>query len=82
MHTNRKEGPQLTKNVGNPDTQRTVLEERDMRTANEKAVDLAAARSTRRLRRQTGAAEKPGSKRPVRRLLAILPATDYREVSG
>jgi predicted short-subunit dehydrogenase-like oxidoreductase (DUF2520 family) len=63
------------------DDHRTVLEERHVQLADvddgQASVDLMA-----RLRKAVKAAERTQPKRPVRRLLTILPAADYREVSG
>jgi len=63
------------------DDHRTVLDERHVQLEDvsdgKASTDLMA-----RLRKAVGKAESTTPKRPVKRLLTILPAADYREVSG
>jgi hypothetical protein len=72
----------LTGTTDRTDKERATLEERLIRTTDAEPDDSAPARPSRRVRRSAAGGERPDAKRPVRRLLAILPATDYREVSG
>jgi len=63
------------------DDRRTVLEEPDVQVA-----DVSDARTRLqlmgRLQAAVGDAERSRPRRHVKRLLTILPAADYREVSG
>jgi hypothetical protein len=63
------------------DDHRTVLEERDVQLS-----DVSNARTRLqlmgRLQAAVGDAERSRPRRQVKRLLTILPAADYREVSG
>ena len=63
------------------DDRRTVLEEPDVQLA-----DVSDARTRLqlmgRLQAAVGDAERSRPRRRVKRLLTILPAADYREVSG
>ncbi|HTY97062.1 MAG TPA: hypothetical protein VMB91_08490 [Solirubrobacteraceae bacterium] len=63
------------------DDRRTVLEEPDVQVA-----DVSDARTRLqlmgRLQAAVGDAERSRPRRQVKRLLTILPAADYREVSG
>jgi len=63
------------------DDRRTVLEEPDVQLA-----DVSDARTRLqlmgRLQAAVGDAERSRPRRQVKRLLTILPAVDYREVSG
>jgi hypothetical protein len=63
------------------DDRRTVLEEPDVQLA-----DVSDARTRLqlmgRLQAAVGDAERSRPRRQVKRLLTILPAADYREVSG
>lgn len=63
------------------DDRRTVLEEPDVQVA-----DISDARTRLqlmgRLQAAVGDAERSRPRRQVKRLLTILPAADYREVSG
>ena len=63
------------------DHRRTVLEQPDVQVA-----DISDARTRLqlmgRLQAAVGDAERSRPRRQVKRLLTILPAADYREVSG
>jgi hypothetical protein len=63
------------------DDHQTVLEEPDVQLS-----DVSDARRRLqlmgRLQAAVGTAERTRPRRPVKRLLTILPAVDYREVSG
>lgn len=63
------------------DDHQTVLEEPDVQLS-----DVSDARRRLqlmgRLQTAVGTAERTRTRRPVKRLLTILPAVDYREVSG
>jgi hypothetical protein len=63
------------------DDHRTVLEERGVQLADVND-DRASGDLMARLRKAVGTAERTPARRPVKRLLTILPAADYREVSG
>ena len=63
------------------DDHRTILEERGVKLA-DVSNERASGEVMARLRRAVGTAERGRPDRPVKRLLAILPAVDYREVSG